>query len=97
MRIVQPNISSLFIVSIEDSEEERSESIENTNKDYKIAALLAIFTGGFGLHKFYMGKYMIGAIYLIFCWTWIPGVIGIIEGIKYLLDGQEKFLEKLND
>lgn len=77
--------------------DEVSESLENTNKDYKIAALLAIFTGGFGLHKFYMGKYMIGAIYLIFCWTWIPGVIGIIEGIKYLLDSQEKFLEKLND
>ena len=79
------------------SERESSREYSESTKDYKIAALLAIFTGGLGLHKFYMGKYMTGAIYLIFCWTWIPSIIGVVEGIKYLMDGQENFLEKLND
>ncbi|MEA1568161.1 NINE protein, partial [Salmonella enterica] len=33
------------------------------------AALLAFFLGGFGVHKFYLGKIGQGFLYLIFCWT----------------------------
>lgn len=44
-------------------------------------ALLAIFLGGLGAHKFYSGKTGMGIVYLIFCWTFIPAIIGLIEGI----------------
>ena len=48
----------------------------------KIAyALFAIFLGSFGIHKFYAGKIGMGIVYLLFCWTFIPGIIGFIEGI----------------
>lgn len=58
----------------------------------KIAAgLLAIFLGSLGVHKFYMGKIGMGILYLVFCWTGIPGVIGIIEGIVYLCSNDENF------
>ena len=51
----------------------------------KIAAgILGIFLGGLGVHKFYMGKIGMGILYLIFCWTGIPSVIGFIEGVIYL-------------
>lgn len=51
----------------------------------KIAyALLAIFLGGLGVHKFYAGKTGSGILYLIFCWTIIPALIGFIEGIVAL-------------
>lgn len=44
-------------------------------------ALLAIFLGGIGVHKFYAGKTGSGIVYLIFCWTAVPAIVGFIEGI----------------
>ncbi|HEC2150862.1 TPA: TM2 domain-containing protein [Staphylococcus delphini] len=41
----------------------------------------AFLLGGFGAHKFYINKKGLGFLYLLFCWTGVPGVIGIIEGI----------------
>lgn len=39
------------------------------------------FWGGLGIHKFYAGKIGMGILYILFCWTTIPGIIGLIEGI----------------
>ena len=48
----------------------------------KIAyALIAIFIGDFGIHRFYAGRWLSGIIYLLFFWTMIPGLLGLIEGI----------------
>lgn len=58
----------------------------------KIAAgILAIFIGGLGIHKFYLGKIGIGILYIIFCWTGIPTIVSIIEGIIYLCTDDETF------
>ena len=58
----------------------------------KIAAgLLGIFLGGIGVHKFYMGKIVMGILYLLFCWTGIPAIVGFIEGIIYLCSNDENF------
>ena len=43
--------------------------------------LLAVLLGGIGAHKFYCGKIGIGILYLVFCWTGIPEIAGLIEGI----------------
>ncbi|WP_293662718.1 TM2 domain-containing protein [uncultured Phascolarctobacterium sp.] len=43
--------------------------------------LFAILLGGFGIHKFYAHKILIGIVYAIFCWTFIPPIIGLVEGI----------------
>jgi len=58
------------------------------------AAVLAIFLGGLGAHKFYLGKSALGVVYLIFCWTFIPAVVALIEGISYLSMSDEAFTEK---
>ena len=34
-----------------------------------IYIILAVFLGGFGVHKFYAGKMMSGLLHLLFCWT----------------------------
>ena len=47
-------------------------------KNRKLAAVLAIALGGFGAHKFYLGKILWGIIYLLFCWTGIPTIISLI-------------------
>ncbi len=44
-------------------------------------ALFGVFLGSFGIHKFYSGKIGMGIFYLLFCWTFIPGVVGFIAGI----------------
>ena len=58
------------------------------------AGILAILLGGFGVHKFYLGKVGMGILYLIFCWTGIPGIVGLIEGIIYLTCSDAEFQAK---
>lgn len=66
-----------------------------TEKNKLVAGLLAIFLGGFGIHKFYLGRIALGIVYLIFTWTFIPWIIGFIEGIVYLCMSEEKFNKKV--
>lgn len=63
-------------------------------KNKVLAGLLAIFLGGIGVHKFYLGKPIQGIIYLLFCWTTIPGFIGLIEGIVYFCTSDRDFAQK---
>lgn len=58
------------------------------------AALLAFFLGGFGIHKFYLGRPVWGIFYLLFCWTFIPAVIAFVEFIVYLCMSDESFAAK---
>ena len=62
----------------------------------KVAAgVLGILLGGLGIHKFYLGKVGAGIIYLLLCWTYIPAIIGLIEGIIYLTQDDRTFAAKL--
>jgi TM2 domain-containing membrane protein YozV len=65
-----------------------------SGKSRMIAALLAFFLGGFGIHKFYMGSWKWGIVFLVFFWTYIPCIIGIIESIIYSTMSDETFAEK---
>ena len=59
---------------------------KNKRKVNKLAyALLAIFLGGLGIHKFYTNDKITGVIMLLFCWTGIPSIIGFVQGILALL------------
>lgn len=62
-----------------------------TSRNKIVAALLAIFLGGIGIHKFYLGKAGWGLIYFIFSWTFIPALLGFFEGIYYLLMSEKEF------
>jgi TM2 domain-containing membrane protein YozV len=63
-------------------------------KSKMTAGLLALFLGGLGIHKFYLGKGGLGILYLVFCWTLIPALISFFEGIFLLMMSDEKFSEK---
>ena len=43
--------------------------------------LLALFLGGICFHKFYAGKTGAGVCYLLFCWTFIPLILSLIDFI----------------
>jgi len=63
-------------------------------KNRTTAGFLALILGGIGIHYFYLGKNVAGVICVLFCWTWIPLVAGLIEGITFLTMTDEKFKEK---
>ena len=71
-----------------------SSSGTSWEKKKLVAGLLGIFLGGLGAHKFYMGSWGWGIIFLVLCWTYIPAIIGLIEGIMFLVMSEEKFTEK---
>lgn len=63
-------------------------------KSKVVAGVLALFLGGFGAHKFYLGKTGLGILYLCFCWTYIPALVSFVEGIIYLCSSDENFSRK---
>ena len=62
-------------------------------KSRTTAILLALFLGGFGIHKLYLG---VGNwwLYLLFFWTLIPALIAFIEMIQYIIMSDEAFHAK---
>jgi TM2 domain-containing membrane protein YozV len=48
-------------------------------KDPTTGVLLTFFLGGFGAHHFYLGKTLLGLLYLCFFWTFIPALVAFVE------------------
>lgn len=55
-----------------------------SGKSRVMAALFGILLGGLGIHHFYLGRIGLGILYVVFCWTLVPAIVGFIEGIIYL-------------
>ncbi len=68
--------------------------VREGGKNQVLAGLLAIFLGWIGVHKFYLGRIGMGIVYVLFFWTTIPAIIGIIEGIIYLTMDPVEFSER---
>jgi TM2 domain-containing membrane protein YozV len=64
------------------------------DKSRTAAVLLAIFLGGLGAHKFYLGHPILGILYILFCWTFIPSILGLIEAVIYLCMSDASFARK---
>lgn len=69
-------------------------SNRKTEKSKVAATLLALFFGGLGGHKFYLGARGWGLLYLLFCWTYIPLILAIIETVRYIVMKDDEFNEK---
>ena len=61
------------------------------NKSKAAAILWGAFLGGFGAHKFYMGSWGWGIIYLLTFWLYIPFLLAMIEWVHYVLLSDEEF------
>lgn len=60
------------------------------------AGILAILFGSFGAHKFYLNSVGLGISYILLSWTFIPMIVGIVEGIFILCKDQEEFNQEYN-
>ena len=68
---------------------------QKSPKSRMVAALLAIFLGGLGVHYFYLKDTIKGVLSLVFCWTYIPAIISFCMGIYWLILSDEAFKEKV--
>jgi TM2 domain-containing membrane protein YozV len=66
-------------------------------KDRTTAMLLCLFLGGFGTHKFYLGKKNDGILYLVFFWTYIPAIVAIFEFFGFCFMSDREFNNKFNN
>ncbi|WP_392552247.1 TM2 domain-containing protein [Orbus wheelerorum] len=80
-------------------------NIKKSNKSKVVAGLLALFFGGLGVHKFYLGQIGLGVLYLV-CTilglfllgipTLIIAIVSFIEAIVYFCSSDENFDKKYN-
>jgi hypothetical protein len=60
-------------------------------KSKGLAIFLAIFLGVLGIHKFYLRRFGLGFLYLIFFWTLIPALLGLIDAIVLATKNKSEF------
>ena len=60
------------------------------------AGVLSILFGHFGIGHFYTGQILRGVLDIIFCWTTIPTIIGIVEGVVWLCESENEFQERVS-
>ncbi len=58
------------------------------------AGVLALLLGGLGIHKFYLGAWGLGIVYLLLVWTFVPGIVAFVEAIRYFTLPQADFQRK---
>jgi TM2 domain-containing membrane protein YozV len=61
-------------------------AFKSRQKSPHTAMILAFFLGSVGAHRFYLGQTALGILYLVFCWTLIPDLIGSAE--VYFMPGR---------
>jgi TM2 domain-containing membrane protein YozV len=64
-------------------------------KSKVVAGVLALFLGGIGVHRFYLGQWW-GIFYLLFCWTLIPSIVAFVEAIVFFVTDDADWNAKYN-
>ncbi|MBP1166639.1 TM2 domain-containing membrane protein YozV [Chryseobacterium sp. PvR013] len=65
-------------------------------KSKSTAVLLAFFLGGLGIHRFYLGQNIMGILYLLFCWTFIPVLVAFFDFFVLIFMSESRFNYKYN-
>ena len=70
-------------------------SVAQGEKNKTVAALLALFIGWLGAHKFYHGSWGWGLVYLALTLTvvlsFIPGIAGVVEAVIFFTMDEAKY------
>ena len=67
---------------------------QRPQKSRGLAALLALLLGGIGAHKFYLERPGQGVLYFLLCWTFIPAIVALVEGLSYALMSEAEFQQR---
>lgn len=66
-------------------------------RNKKTTALFALLFGSIGIHRFYLGQKGKGVFSILFCWTFIPTVIGLFDCIFFSFMSKEYFEVNYNN
>nr|WP_298142608.1 NINE protein [uncultured Pseudomonas sp.] len=67
---------------------------QNLNPKSKITAgVLALFLGGLGIHRFYLGQWW-GVFYLLFWGSGIPSIVSLVESIVFFCSNESNWQRK---
>ena len=67
-----------------------------SGKKYRVvAAILAFVFGTFAVHKFYLNQTGKAVVRLVFFWSGVPTILGLVEGLLYLTDDTETFAQRI--
>ncbi|MBD7985955.1 TerB N-terminal domain-containing protein [Sporosarcina sp. Sa2YVA2] len=58
--------------------------------------ILALLVGGIGAHHFYYRNYVRGTLYLLFCWTFIPIILGWVD-MFFIAKWNDKINLRINE
>jgi TM2 domain-containing membrane protein YozV len=101
LRIVEPDDKSSFpaifvgllitiiVASVLDKSGKKHRSLSLTK-------FLSLFFGVLGFQKFYLGETGKGILSILFCWTFIPVLIGWIDFAKFASVSEDKFNSRFN-
>lgn len=65
-----------------------------TTRNRTAAGIFALVLGTAGIQKFYLGHTAAGVLCLLFFWTFVPTLLGIVEGVLFLTMSDEEFARK---
>ncbi|MBQ0159345.1 MAG: TM2 domain-containing protein [Bacteroidales bacterium] len=88
-------VENLRCADVESAEYQVAVEYFRSHPDRITAAILAILLGDFGVQHFYTGQIVRGVLDIIFCWTGIPAIIGLVEGIVWLCESDSAFLSQV--
>lgn len=86
--------SDLQLQSIEMPSLEMQQALLSNSPNRIACAVCAILLPGFGVHNFLLGKVGLGIVDILFCWTGIPELVGLVKGIVWLCMTDEEFAAK---
>mgnify|MGYP003315184061 CR=1 FL=1 len=66
-------------------------------KNKLVAGIFGILLGGIGIHHFYLGNIGPGIASILFSWTGIPALIGLIQGIIILVESDYDFAKRIKN
>ncbi|WP_238592888.1 TM2 domain-containing protein [Chryseobacterium kwangjuense] len=84
------------IIKLKSRQSQNVPALIKSRKEKNMAAILSLFLGGLGIHRFYLGQTLMGVFYLIFCWTLVPAFIAFIDFFAFIFMSQNKFDLKYN-
>ena len=89
------HVSAVACPSCGAPQRKRAESTVSESEKSKVTAgVLALLLGGLGIHQFYTGAWGWGIVYIVLCWTYVPALVALGEGIRYLVLSKEEFARK---
>ena len=68
--------------------------MNQVRKNRTVAFLLTLFLGGLGAHRYYLGDIKTGIFYTLFCWTFIPAVVALVE-LFLILGRTDRYNEQM--